>query len=127
MSLTKDELIIGNVYSFNYDFLKIGWNKWKTSRRWNCMTHNLQGYYVMTHQIPDLNEDFYVFVAKNSTNDYIIYYARLNGITKPYKSYDSIVPYTESYNLNDNLNIIRDGFIIDIIIGYKIQIKEPII
>ena len=117
MSLTKDDLIIGNVYSFNYNFLKIGWSKWKISRRWYHTTHNLQGYYVMTIQIPDLNEDFYVFAAKNNTNDYIIYYVRVNEMTEPYKSYDLE---------DDYLNIIKDGYMYDIISGWKIQLKDPI-
>jgi hypothetical protein len=106
MSFTEDDLVVGNIYSFNHSYLELDWNKWKTYRRWYETSINLKGYYLMSDNIPDVDIDFYIFIFKKLDGDCILYYETLDQIT--------VNPvYHDDYDLTYIKN------------GYKIQLEEP--
>ena len=107
-------LIYGNVYSFDYKYLKFGFTKWKRSRIWLHKQDRLKGYYLMTTKIPNIDIDFYVFVSKESNGNYNIYYAQLDNII--------FNPINDDYD--QELDIIKNGFIY-CFDGTKIQLKDP--
>jgi len=114
MVLTHDDLVVGNIYSFNHSYLKPNWNKWKTSKKWTHISVNLKGYYLMSSKIPNLDVNFYIFIVKNSEGNYIVHYERLDQITINPAYYDG----------TDDLTWIKNGYVYDYT-GYKIQINEP--
>jgi hypothetical protein len=107
-------LIYGNVYSFEYRYLKPGFTKWKRSRIWLDKQDRLKGYYLMTTKIPNIDIDFYVFVSKESNGNYYIYYALLDNII--------LNPIKDNYD--QELDIIKNGFIY-YFEGIKVQLKDP--
>ena len=107
-------LIYGNVYSFNYIYLKPGFTKWKKSRIWWHKQDRLKGYYLMTTKIPNIDLDFYVFVSKESNENYYIYYVRIDNII--------INPIIDDYD--QEIDIIKNGFLC-YYDGSKVQLKDP--
>ena len=114
MTISKDNLIFGNIYSFNYKYLKPGFTNWKRNRIWQDTLDFVKGYYLTSIQIPNIDIDFYVFVSKESNENYYIYYVLLDNIIESFLISD----YDE-----DKIGI-KNGFM-HLFDGSKVQVKDP--